>query len=95
MENVQVDIDVKYERDITPEGCQEIGFHPIFDINMGYIPRFSLRSYYLVCIKNNLLFVGIGPVLNKELKFIYHSDRSDCTYFVVRYKNIIYDKFYI
>ena len=46
----------------------------------GSIPKCPLRSYYLVCIKNCLFIVGIGPILNKELKFIFRSDRSDFTY---------------
>ena len=29
------------------------------------IPRCPLRSHYLVCIKNQLFIVGIGPILNK------------------------------
>ena len=29
------------------------------------IPRFTLRSYSLVCIENHLFIVGIGPILNK------------------------------
>ena len=28
----------------------------------------------------HLFIVGIGPILNKELEFIYRSDRSDRTY---------------
>ena len=46
-------------------------------------PRCPLRSHSLVCIENNLFNVGIGPILNKELEFIFrsdHSDRSDRTY---------------
>ena len=31
-------------------------------------------------IENHLFIVGIGPILNKELEFIYWSDRSDRTY---------------
>ena len=42
--------------------------------NMG---RTRLRKYE----DHRLLFiVGIGPILSKELGFIYWSDRSDCTY---------------
>ena len=33
----------------------------------------------LICIENHLFIVGIGKILNKELKFIYCSDRSDCS----------------
>ena len=43
-------------------------------------PKCPLRSHSLVCIKNNLFIVGIWPILNKELIFIYQSNRSDCTY---------------
>ena len=46
----------------------------------GSSPRFPLRSHSLVCTKNHLFFVGIGPILNKEIKFIYRSDESDRTY---------------
>ena len=45
----------------------------------GYGPRCPLRSHYLVCIENHLLIVGIGPILNNELGFIYRYDRSDRT----------------
>ena len=37
----------------------------------GYIPRCPLRSHSMVCIKNHLFIVGIGPILNKELEFIF------------------------
>ena len=33
-------------------------------------PRCHLCSHYSVCIKNHLFIVGIGPILNEELKFI-------------------------
>ena len=46
----------------------------------GSSPRCPLRSHSLVCIENHLFIVGIGPILNKELEFIYQSDRSDRTY---------------
>ena len=35
------------------------------------IPICHLRSHSLVCIKNRLFIVGIGPILNKYLEFIY------------------------
>ena len=44
------------------------------------IPICHLRSHSLVCIKNRLFIVGIGPIPNKELGFIYRSDRSDITF---------------
>ena len=34
-------------------------------------PRCPLRSHSLVCIENHLFIVGIGPFLNKELKFYF------------------------
>ena len=34
-------------------------------------PRCHLRSHSPVCIKNHLFIVGIGPILNKELEFIF------------------------
>ena len=46
----------------------------------GSSPRCPLRSRSLVCIENHLFIVGIGLILNKELEFIYQSDRSDRTY---------------
>ena len=45
----------------------------------GSIPRFPLRYYSLVCIKNHVFIVGIGPIFNNELEFIFLSDWSDCT----------------
>ena len=46
----------------------------------GSSPRCPLRSHSLVCIENHLFIVGIGPIINKELEFIYQSYRSDRTY---------------
>ena len=43
------------------------------------IPRFPLRYHSLVCIENCLFIVGIGPIINKEIKLIFRSDRSDRT----------------
>ena len=45
-------------------------------------PRCPLHSHSLVCIENRLFIVGIGPILNKELEFIFQSDQSDrmCVY---------------
>ena len=43
-------------------------------------PICTLRSHSLVYIQNNLFIIGIGPIINKEIKFIYRPDRSDCTY---------------
>ena len=40
---------------------------------------FPLLFHSLVCTENNLFIVGIGPILNKELKFIFRSDNSDRT----------------
>ena len=42
-------------------------------------PRRAICSHSLVCSKNSLLILGIGPILNKELELIFRSDRSDCT----------------
>ena len=38
--------------------------------------RCTIRYHSLVCIKNHLFIVGIGPNLNEELEFIYQSDRA-------------------
>ena len=43
------------------------------------IPRRAVRSHSLVCSKNSLLIVGIGPIINKELELIFRYDQSDCT----------------
>ena len=45
-----------------------------------YSPRCPLRSHSLLCIESRLFIVGIGPILNKELKFIFRSEFSDCMY---------------
>ena len=37
---------------------------------------YALILWYVL---THLFIVGIGPILNKELEFIYRSDRSDCT----------------
>ena len=34
-------------------------------------PRCHLRSHSLVCIKNHLFIVGIGPILNREIELIF------------------------
>ena len=59
------------------------------DPDLGYVyllktcsgPRRAVRSHSLVCSKNYLLIVRIGPILNKELELIFRSDRSDRTCF--------------
>ena len=45
-------------------------------------PRCPLCSHSLVYIENRLFIVGIGPILNNELKFIFRYDHSDrkCVY---------------
>ena len=45
-------------------------------------PRCPKRSHSLVCIKKNLFIKGVGPILNKEIEFIFRSDQSDrlCVY---------------
>ena len=45
----------------------------------GSSPRFHLQTHSLVCIKNDSFVVGIGPIINKEFKFIYRSDRFERT----------------
>ena len=44
------------------------------------IPRWHIRSHSPVCIKNYLFIVGIGPILNKEIEFVYQPDSSDRKY---------------
>ena len=36
-----------------------------------YTQRCPLGSHYLVCIKNYLFNVGIGPIRDKEIIFIF------------------------
>ena len=50
-------------------------------------PRFPLRSHSLICIENHLFIVGKGPILNKELGFIF---RYDCC--VYSYVSVLYNK---
>ena len=66
---------------------------PIFAGRLGTCssPICPLRSHSLVCIENHLFIVGIGPILNKELEFIF---RSDCTCVYI-YVSLIIDKLYI
>ena len=54
------------------------GVSPI-SLSTGSRPRCPLRYHSLVCIKNHLFIVGIEPNFNKDLEFIYQSDRSDRT----------------
>ena len=53
---------------------------------MGSSPRCPLRYHSLVCIKNYLFILRIGPILSKGLEFMYRSDCSDL------YNNILYNK---
>ena len=57
-------------------GCTDF---PLYLMTVS-IPIFHLQSHYLVCIKNHWFMVGIWPILNKEIEFIYRSYCSDCTY---------------
>ena len=45
----------------------------------GSSPRCPLRYHSLLCIENHLYIVGMRPILNKELEFIYRSNCSDHT----------------
>ena len=60
------------------------------EVQTGSIPRCPLRYHSLVCFKNNLFIVGIGPIIKKELGFIFPSDRSVCTYVDSWVQNILY-----
>ena len=53
----------------------QVGF-----LKLGSSQIFTLRSHSMVCIENHIFIVGIGTILNKELKFIYQYDCSDRTY---------------
>ena len=49
-------------------------------------PRCPLFSHSLVCIKNHLFIVGIGPILNKELELIFDLIGLIVRAFIVRYR---------
>ena len=52
----------------------------LFIVDMiGYSPRFPIWYHSLVCIKNYLFVVGIGPICDKDLVCIFWS-----IYFFVR-----------
>ena len=59
-------------------------------------PRRAVRSHYLVCSKNSLLIVGIGPILNKEHKLIFDLIALIVRASIVRYQdctiNYIYNR---
>ena len=57
-------------------------------------PGCHLRSHSPACIKNHLFIVGIGPILNKELRFIFRSYCSHRTY-VYTQVSVLYDKFQV
>ena len=66
---------------IPYEGTQDNIDTPNIKYHMtGSIPRCPLLSHSLVCTENHLFIVKIGPILNKDLEFIFRSDCSDCTY---------------
>ena len=65
---------VRLENYIVGDYASSLGMYTV------YSPRFPLQSHSLVCIKNNLFIVGIGPILSKKLGFIYRSDCSDRTF---------------
>ena len=44
----------------------------------GPSPRCPLQSHSLVSIENHLFIVGIGTIINREIEFIFRSERSDC-----------------
>ena len=54
----------------------------LYWLETWYSPIFPLHSHSLVCIENHLFILGIGPILNEELKFIFRSDRyvRTCVY---------------
>ena len=49
-------------------------------------PRCPQRSHSLVCIKNRLFNVGIGPIINKELDFYSDLIALIVHAFIVRYQ---------
>ena len=62
---------------LIPEGAD-----PKVSVNFNKTcssPRRAVCSHSLVCSKSSLLILGIGSVINKYLKLIFWSDRSDRT----------------
>ena len=76
--------DIEIDRKLRKKDSWKRVNTSIFGMILGTdsIPKCPLRSHSLVCIENHLFIVGIGPILNKELKFNY---RSDCSYFTFFY----------
>ena len=49
-------------------------------------PRCPLCSHSLVCIENHLFILGIGLILNKEIKFIFYPISLIVRAFIFRYQ---------
>ena len=67
--------DVWYPHAVKPNGFEYYEYilcylDDILCMNWS-IPRFHLRSHYIVCNKNHLFIVGIGSIISKEIGFIY------------------------
>ena len=57
--------------------CRLIHAELLIFLWLGSSPRCHLQYHYLVCLENHLFIVGIEPIFNKELEFIFRSDFSD------------------
>ena len=55
-------------------------FNISFQVMTCSISRRAVRYHSLVCSEKSILIVGIGPIINKELKLIFRSDRPDRTF---------------
>ena len=63
-------------------------------MNDLFQPNISPTLSFYGMYQNHLFIVGIEPILNKELEFVFLSDRSDHTC-VYNYVSVLYDKFQI
>ena len=57
-------------------------------------PRRAVRSHSLVCSKNSLLIVGIGPILNKSLNLFFDLIALIVRVFIVRYQDCMINYIY-
>ena len=51
-------------------------------MQMGSSPRCPIRSHYLVCIENHLFIVGIGPIFDVYLTYIFRPVFYLCTLYL-------------
>ena len=60
----------------------------VSEIDIRLVPAqdipYALIFWYV--LENHLFILWIGPILNKDLEFVFRSDCSDCACFLVRYQ---------